>query len=95
MNYKITQAQLNNIISKYLEIKDYKVVEDNNEVHLVDSSGDFIITLTFCGDCVISTKLITNLKQMLGIKSYVVIRDSISDWVEKKFQIPIQYIYVM
>jgi hypothetical protein len=86
MDYKITQAQLNNIISKYLEIKDYKVVEDNNEVHLVDSSGDFIITLTFGGDCVISTKLITNLKQMLGIKSYVVIRDSISDWVEKKFR---------
>ena len=95
MDYKITQAQLNNIISKYLEIKDYEVVEDNNEVHLVDSGGDFIITLTFGGDCVISTKLITNLKQMLGIKSYVVIRDSISDWVEKKFQIPIQYIYVM
>lgn len=95
MNYKITQAQLNNIVSKYLEIKDYKVVEDNNEVHLVDSSGDFIITLTFGGDCVISTKLISNLKKMLGIKSYVLIRDSISDWVEKKFQIPIQYIYVM
>ena len=95
MNYKITHAQLNNIISKYLEIKDYKVVEDNNEVHLVDSSGDFIITLTFGGDCVISAKLINNLKKMLGIKSYVLIRDSISDWVEKKFQIPIQYIYVM
>jgi diacylglycerol kinase family enzyme len=95
MDYKITQAQLNNIISKYLEIKDYKVVEDNNEVHLVDSSGDFIITLTFGGDCVISAKLINNLKKMLGIKSYVVIRNSISDWVEKKFQIPIQYIYVM
>ena len=43
MNYKITQAQLNNIISKYLEIKDYKVVEDNNEVHLVDSSGDLLL----------------------------------------------------
>ena len=73
MDYKITQAQLNNIISKYLEIKDYKVVEDNNEVHLVDSSGDFIITLTFGGDCVISTKLINNLKKMLGIKSYVLV----------------------
>jgi hypothetical protein len=95
MDYKITQAQLNNIISKYLEIKDYKVVEDNNEVHLVDSSGDFIITLTFGGDCVINAKLINNLKKMLGIKSYVLIRDSISDWVEKKFQIPIEYIYVM
>lgn len=95
MDYKITQSQLNKMISKYMELKNYEVIEFQHELHLVDGDGEYKITLTFGGDCIISVNLIYTIKSIFGIKDYISVRNSIVTWVENKFNIPVQYPSVM
>ena len=85
MKYLITESQLDKVIFRYLDIKNFIQIKRGNAIYFVNSEDDeYIDTLIEyfrSGDCGISFELIDEIKDFFSIEfnnsKYVIAR-----WVE-------------
>jgi hypothetical protein len=85
MKYLITESQLDKVIFRYLDIKNFIQIKRGNAIYFVNSEDDeYIDTLIEyfrSGECVISFELIDDIKDFFSIEfdnaKYVIAR-----WVE-------------
>ena len=85
MKYLITESQLDKVIFRYLDIKNFIQIKRGNAIYFVNSEGDeytnSLIQYFRSGDCGISFELIDEIKDFFSIEfdnaKYVIAR-----WVE-------------
>ena len=84
MKYLITESQLDRVIFRYLDIKNFIQIEKNNKIYFVNSEGDEYAQIIFDKDdgwCIINYELINELSSFFSLDDF----DSeqvIGRWVE-------------
>ena len=85
MKYLITESQLDKVIFRYLDIKNFIQIKRGSTIYFANSEGgeyiDSLIEYFRSGECVISFELIDEIKDFFSIEfdnsKYVIAR-----WVE-------------
>ena len=95
MKYIITKSQISKIIFKYLDIRDFHVVEygDSFLFFESDSSGPILISL-YRGryDGFISSDLVSEVSRFFSLDMNVSL-EIIGDWVNTKIDFPVEEFY--
>ncbi len=88
MKYLITESQLDKVIFRYLDIKNFIQIERGNNIYFINSEGDEFAQIRFdkkYGSCYIYNKLINEISSFfsLGQTDTILV---ISRWVENTLQ---------
>ena len=95
MKYIITESQLDKVIFKYLDNKDFIQIKKRNYIYFVNSEGDEYAQIRYeekGGWCYISINLIKEISSFFSLQpsdsEKVIVR-----WFENTYQMSVEHIY--
>ena len=93
MKYLITESQLDRVIFRYLDIKNFIQIEKGDGVYFVNSEGDEYAQIRYFNKdskCVICTGLIDEVASFFSMQGYEA-RETIGRWVGETLKVNIDY----
>ena len=88
MKYLITESKLNQVIFRYLDIKNFIQIEKNNKIYFVNSEGDKYAQIRYDksdGWCYIYYELINEISSFFSLEK-TDSKEVIGRWVENTLQ---------
>ena len=88
MKYLITESQLDKVIFRYLNNRDFIQIEKNNKIYFINSEGDEYAQIRYDKDdgwCGIDDKLIEDISSFFSLDEFDS-KQVIGGWVENTIQ---------
>jgi len=91
MKYQILESQIDRLVVKYLNSKDFIQIDKGDRIYFVNSEGDKYAQIKYDksdGFCFVNINLIKEISSFFSLDNYDS-RNVIKDWVENKLQMKV------